>query len=73
MFYVARGIEDDHYWVVQEVDGGLIETPWRIEREPDGYRLSHADDSSLTDTAFALGGFNSPEAAVRALRAHLGR
>jgi hypothetical protein len=73
MFYVARGIEDDHYWVVQEIDGALVETPWRIESESDGYRLSHADDSTLTDTVFALGAFISPEAAVHALRDHLER
>jgi len=45
-FFLARGIEDGHYWVVQEVDGALMETPWRIEHVADGYRLSHADDST---------------------------
>jgi len=43
---ISRGIEDDHCRVVQKVDGTLRETPWRIEPESDGYRLSHADDSS---------------------------
>ncbi|MCS5735761.1 hypothetical protein [Herbiconiux daphne] len=73
MIYLARGIEDHHYWVVQELDGALIETSWRVEREPDGYRLSHADDSAMTSSVFDLGAFNSPEAAVRALREHLER
>jgi hypothetical protein len=67
MLYLARGIEDDHYWVVQEIDGALIETPWRIEHEADGYRLSHADDSAETLRVYALGSFDSAEAAVRAL------
>ncbi|MFB2555630.1 hypothetical protein [Herbiconiux liangxiaofengii] len=31
MLFIARGIEDDHYWVVQELDGALVETPWRVE------------------------------------------
>jgi len=71
MLFLARGIEDDHYWVVQEIDGALVETPWRIEHEQDGYRLSHADDTGLTARVFALGAFDSPEAAVAALRAFL--
>ncbi len=36
VMFTARGIEDDHYWVVEEVDGVLVETPWRIEREGAG-------------------------------------
>jgi hypothetical protein len=73
MLYLARGIEDHHYWVVQELDGGLIETSWRVEMEPDGYRLSHADDKALTSSVFDLGAFTTPEAAVQALRTHLER
>jgi len=71
MLFIARGIEDDHFWVVQELAGALVETPWRIEREHEGYRLSHADDSGLTARVFALGSFATPKAAVDALRAHL--
>jgi hypothetical protein len=67
VLFLARGIEDDHYWVVQEVDGVLIETPWRIEHEPDGYRISHADDAGETARVFALGAFTTPELAVSAL------
>jgi hypothetical protein len=26
MLFLARGIEDDHCWVVQEIDGALVET-----------------------------------------------
>lgn len=68
VLFVARGIEDDHYWVVQEIDGVLVETPWRVEREADGYRLSHADDSAETARLFELGAFPTPEAAVAALQ-----
>ncbi|MCS5732434.1 hypothetical protein [Herbiconiux daphne] len=71
MLYIARGIEDDHYWVVQEIDGALVETPWRVEREPDGYRLSHADNSAETARVFSFGAFQTPELAVQALRAAL--
>jgi hypothetical protein len=71
MLFLARGIEDDHYWVVQEVDGVLVETPWRIEHEADGYRLSHADDATWTAVVFALGAFSSPESAIDGLRALL--
>jgi len=68
VLYIARGIEDHHYWVVREVDGALVETPWRVEREADGFRLSHADDSQQTEDVFALGAFLTPEDAVSALR-----
>jgi hypothetical protein len=68
VLYLARGIEDDHYWVVQELGGALVETPWRVEYEPGGYRLSHADNFQQTDQVFALGGFLTPEEAVAALR-----
>ena len=71
VLYLARGIEDDHFWIVQELDGILIETPWRVERESDGYRLSHADDAGKTERVFALGAFSTPEEAVGALRAAL--
>jgi hypothetical protein len=71
VLYIARGIEDDHYWVVRELDGVLVETPWRIEREADGYRLSHADDSHETTRGYALGAFETPESAVEALRGML--
>lgn len=64
MLFLARGIEDDHYWVVQEIDGTLIEAPWRIEHEADGYRLSHADDSDQTELVHTLGAFPSAEAAL---------
>ena len=39
---LARGIEDDDFWVVDEIAGMLIETAWRLEHEDDGYRLGHA-------------------------------
>ncbi|WP_156784897.1 hypothetical protein [Microbacterium sp. BH-3-3-3] len=71
MLYIARGIEDDHYWVVQELDGALVETPWRVEREAGSYRLSHADDSRETVRGLALGEFATPESAVEALRSLL--
>ena len=67
MLFLARGIEDDHYWVVREIDGTLVETPWRVEHESDGYRLSHADDSDETRRIYALGPFRTPEDAVTAL------
>ncbi|MGA1836037.1 hypothetical protein VD659_03815 [Herbiconiux sp. 11R-BC] len=69
--FLARGTQDDHYWVVQELDGTLIETPWRIEHEPDGYRLSNADDTELTVQVHALGSFETPELAIGALRSVL--
>jgi hypothetical protein len=69
--FLARGIEYDHYWVVEEVDGVLVETPWRIEHEVDGYRLSNADDATWTEVVFALGAFTTPEDAVAGLRALL--
>lgn len=71
MLFLARGIEDDHYWVVREVDGTLVETPWRVELEHDGYRLSHADDAAETTRVFALGPFATPEDAIEALRPSL--
>jgi hypothetical protein len=55
MCFLARGIEAHHYWVVQEIDGTLLETSWRVEYEADGWMLSHADDAA--------------EAAVEQLRA----
>jgi hypothetical protein len=67
MLFIARGIEDDHFWVVREIDGTLVETPWRIEHEHDGYRLSHADDAAETAALYQLGAFATPEDAVRAL------
>ena len=68
MLHLARGIEDHYYWVVREVDRALVETPWRVEREADGFRLSHADDSQQTDDVLALGAFLTPEDAVSTLR-----
>jgi hypothetical protein len=68
VLYLARGIEDDHYWVVKEVDGSLVETPWRIEHEADGYRLSHTDDRYLTAIVYELGAFPSAETALASLR-----
>ncbi|MCS5735064.1 hypothetical protein [Herbiconiux daphne] len=71
MLYIARGIEDDHYWVVQNIDSALTGTPWRIEREWDGYRVSHADDRALSALAFELGAIATPEDAVDAIRGDL--
>lgn len=71
MLHLARGIEDDHYWVVEEVDGVLIESPWRIEHEHDGYRLSHADNHAMTQSVYALGAFSRPDDALGALKANL--
>jgi hypothetical protein len=65
---LARGIEDHHFFVVEERDGLLVETPWRIEHEPDGYRLGHADDADWSDFAFNLGAFETAEYALGALR-----
>lgn len=31
MLFLARGIEDDHYWVVQEIDGTLVEPEAAVE------------------------------------------
>ena len=42
MLSLARSMEDEHYWVVEEIDGMLVETLWGVEREVDGWRLSHA-------------------------------
>lgn len=67
MLFIARGIEDDHFWVVREVDGTLVETPWRIEHEHDGYRLSHANDAAETASLYELGPFATPEDAAAAL------
>jgi hypothetical protein len=55
--------------VVREVDGTLVETPWRIEHEHDGYRLSHADDAAETAALYGLGPFATPEDVVAALQA----
>lgn len=66
-YFLARGIEDDHYLIVQEIDGLLVETPWRVERETSGYVLSHADDDQETARGVALGVFETPDDAVRAL------
>ncbi|MDO9398381.1 MAG: hypothetical protein Q7T71_17690 [Herbiconiux sp.] len=68
MLFLARGIEDDHYWVVEEIDGMLVETPWRVEHEANGWVLSHADDVDQTRRALELGGFDCPDAAVRRLQ-----
>jgi hypothetical protein len=65
--YLARGIEDDHYWVVQEIDGALVETPWRVEHEATGWVLSHADDAAETARVLSLGAFATSEDAVKAL------
>jgi hypothetical protein len=54
--------------VVQDLDGALVETPWRVEREAGSYRLSHADDTRETVRGFGLGEFATPESAVEALR-----
>lgn len=67
MLFIARGIEDNHYWIVREVDGALVETPWRVELEGDGYRLSHADDAAETVALYELGPFATPEDAAAAL------
>ncbi|MCS5735097.1 hypothetical protein [Herbiconiux daphne] len=71
MLFLARGVEVDHYWVVQGVDGTLEETPWRIEQESDRYRLSNADDMLQTDLVLGLGAFATAEAAVARLREFL--
>ncbi|KQM59241.1 MULTISPECIES: hypothetical protein [unclassified Agreia] len=71
MLVLARGIEDDHYWVVHEIDGTLEETPCRIEQGSDRYRLSHTDDSFQADLVFGLGAFATAEAAVARLREFL--
>jgi hypothetical protein len=67
MLFIARGIEDDHFWVVREIDGTLVETPRRIEHVHDGYRLSHADDAAETSALYGLGPFATPEDAAAAL------
>ncbi|WP_157078825.1 hypothetical protein [Herbiconiux solani] len=51
-----------------EIDGTLVETPWRVEHEADGCRLSHADDADETRQVYALGAFLTAEDAVDALR-----
>ncbi|WP_291052138.1 hypothetical protein [Herbiconiux sp.] len=68
MHFLARGIEDDLYMAVAEVDGTMVETPWRVEHEYDGLRISHADDLSGTNRLQMLGPFATPEEAVKALR-----
>ncbi|WP_066038635.1 hypothetical protein [Herbiconiux solani] len=68
MLFLARGIEDDHYWVVREIDGALVETPWRVEHETAGYVLSHADDASQSRRGFELGAFETAEQAIAALK-----
>jgi hypothetical protein len=68
MLFLARGIEDDHYWVVREVNGVLVDADWRIEEEADGWRASHADDADLSRRAFALGPFATAQDAVDGLR-----
>ncbi|MFB2556763.1 hypothetical protein [Herbiconiux liangxiaofengii] len=68
-FYRVRGIEDDHFWVAQEIEGILVETPWRVELESDGYRLSHADSAALTRLVFELGPFPTADLAVARLEA----
>jgi hypothetical protein len=65
---LARGIEDDHFLVVEEIGGLLVEAPWRIEKEDDGYRLGHADDADWSDFVFNLGGFETAVYALGALR-----
>jgi hypothetical protein len=42
----------------------LVETPWRIEREGDGYRLNLAEDAGETIRVFTLGEFPTPSAAL---------
>ncbi|MCS5715121.1 hypothetical protein NVV95_11215 [Herbiconiux sp. CPCC 205716] len=69
MIMLARGIEDDHFWVVRELDGVLVETPWRIERETDGYRLGHADDADWSQFGYELGAFETPNEAIERLQA----
>jgi hypothetical protein len=71
LIFLARGIEDDNYMVVEDADGALVDAAWRVEREPGGYTLSHADESALTDRVQALGWFTTPEDAVESLRAFL--
>ena len=63
----GRGIEDDHYWVVEEADGALVDAGWRIERETDGWTVINADDIPPA----VLGYYGSTDAAVEALRRHL--
>lgn len=58
-------MEDGHYGVVEELDGVLVERPWRVEREGSGYRLNHADDASETARALALREFAMPERAIK--------
>jgi hypothetical protein len=45
----------------------LVETPWRVERESDGWRLSHADEAAETSRVFALGPSQTAEEALRLL------
>ncbi len=71
MLFLARGIEDDHYWVVRELDGTLVETPWRVEHEDGGWVLSHADDPAETARVLGLGACETADSAVRQLRALL--
>lgn len=54
VLYLARGIEDDHYWIVQEIDGVLTETPWRVEHEVAGWVLG-ASSGGLSGFAVRSG------------------
>ncbi|QJU54313.1 hypothetical protein SCB71_14300 [Herbiconiux sp. KACC 21604] len=72
MLFLARGIEDDNYMVVEQVDGMLVDAAWRIDKEWDGWAVSHADSNDVTAAA-GLRGYGTPEAAVDALRALLSR
>lgn len=56
---LARGIEDDDFWVVDEIAGMLIETAWRLEHEDDGYRLGHANNVDWSDVGYQVGPFAS--------------
>jgi hypothetical protein len=71
MLFLARGIEDGHYVVVEVWSETLVETPWRIEHEADGYRLSHADSLAETHRVFELGSFDTPESALLCLERSL--
>ncbi len=73
MLFLARGIEDHNYMVVEQVDGVLVDAAWRVEREAGGFMLSHADDSALTAQVQLIGPFPSAEDAVVALHAFLAR
>ncbi|WP_368497205.1 hypothetical protein [Herbiconiux sp. A18JL235] len=68
MLYLARDIEDDHYWVVEEFEGTLVDVGWRIEHEHGGYRISHADDAATSARVASYGLFPTPDAAVELLQ-----